>query len=77
MRGSYYGPYTGETYRFAEDVDIEHIVARSEAHDSGLCAADTFTRLAFASDPLNLAFIPPALNRDGKADKDVADGCRS
>ncbi len=63
MKGNYYSPYTGETYRFAEDVDIEHIVARSEAHDSGLCAADTFTRLTFASAPLSLAFAPLALNR--------------
>ena len=56
MGGRFYSPYTGETFNWAEDVDIEHIVARSEAHDSGLCAADAFTRLAFASDPLNLTF---------------------
>ncbi|MCY4409824.1 MAG: hypothetical protein OXC27_05140, partial [Caldilineaceae bacterium] len=56
MDGSFYSPYTGETFAWGEDVDIEHIVARSEAHDSGLCAADIFTRLAFASDPLNLTF---------------------
>ena len=29
----------------------EHMVARSEAHDSGLCAADPATRRRFASDP--------------------------
>ena len=73
MDGSFYSPYTGETFDWGEDVDIEHIVARSEAHDSGLCAADIFTRLAFASDPLNLTFASPAVNRDQKVAKDVAE----
>ena len=73
MEGSFYSPYTGETFAWGEDVDIEHIVARSEAHDSGLCAADIFTRLAFASDPLNLTFASPEVNRDQKVAKDVAE----
>ena len=73
MDGSFYSPYTGEMFDWGEDVDIEHIVARSEAHDSGLCAADIFTRLAFASDPLNLTFASPEVNRDQKVAKDVAE----
>ena len=73
MDGAFYSPYTGETFEWADEVDIEHIVARSEAHDSGLCAADIFTRLAFASDPLNLTFASPELNRDEKVAKDVAE----
>ena len=73
MDGAFYSPYTGETFDWADEVDIEHIVARSEAHDSGLCAADIFTRLAFASDPLNLTFASPELNRDEKVAKDVAE----
>ena len=73
MGGLYYSPYTGEVYDGAREVDIEHIVARSEAHDSGLCAADRFTRLAFASDYLNLTFAPSWLNRDVKAAKDLAE----
>ena len=73
MGGRFYSPYTGETFDWAEDVDIEHIVARSEAHDSGLCAADTFTRLAFASEPLNLTFASPEVNRDQKGGRDVAE----
>ena len=73
MDGLYYSPYTAQTYTDAREVDIEHIVARSEAHDSGLCAADRFTRLAFASDQLNLTFAPPWLNRDVKVAKDLAD----
>ena len=44
MGGIVYGPYTGRVFGGIRDTDIEHIVARSEAHDSGLCAADTATR---------------------------------
>ena len=36
-------------------------------------AADIFIRLAFASDPLNLTFASPQLNRDQKIAKDVAE----
>ena len=36
--GGIWSPYTGRTFASRRDTDIEHIVARSEAHDSGLCA---------------------------------------
>jgi len=42
--GGVYGPYTGRWFASPSDTDIEHMVARSEAHDSGLCAADLATR---------------------------------
>lgn len=35
--GRIYGPYTGAYFASIRETDIEHIVARSEAHDSGLC----------------------------------------
>ena len=54
MGGIVYGPYTGTWFDSTSETDIEHIVARSEAHDSGLCAADEATRRRFASDLLNL-----------------------
>ena len=38
----------GRVFDSLEETDIEHIVARSEAHDSGLCHADRETRRAFA-----------------------------
>ena len=44
MGGIIYGPYTGTWFASTSETDIEHIVARSEAHDSGLCAADAATR---------------------------------
>ena len=42
--GGVYGPYTGQWFANKSETDIEHMVARSEAHDSGLCAADNATR---------------------------------
>ena len=34
--GGIYSPYTGECFASQSDTDIEHMIARSEAHDSGL-----------------------------------------
>ena len=45
-----YGPYTGRWFDSTGETDIEHIVVRSEAHDSGLCGAGAATRRRFASD---------------------------
>ena len=41
--GGVYGPYTGRWFSSPRETDIEHVVARAEAHDSGLCAADPGT----------------------------------
>ena len=73
MGGIIYSPYTGEYFDGTDETDIEHIVARSEAHDSGLCDADADTRNAFASDLLNLTLVDPDLNRNEKVDKDAAE----
>ena len=50
--------------------DVEHIVALSEAHDSGLSAKQM---LDFSGDPLNLTVSMPRENRNVKSDKDAAD----
>lgn len=71
--GRIYGPYTGTYFSSIRETDIEHIVARSEAHDSGLCAADSNTRRAFASDLLNLTLASPSVNRHQKVDNDLAE----
>ena len=71
--GGVYGPYTGRWFGTIRETDIEHIVARSEAHDSGLCAADSATRSEFASDLLNLTLASPSVNRHQKVNKDVAE----
>ena len=58
--GRIYGPYTGTYFASTGETDIEHIVARSEAHDSGLCAVDSAARKAFGRDLLNLTLASPA-----------------
>ena len=53
--------------------DIEHVVALSEAHDSGLCAGDAATKRRFANDLLNLTLSDPAVNRYQKGAKDAGE----
>ena len=48
--GAVYGPYTGTCFSSTAETDIEHIVAASEAHDSGLFARDAATKARFARD---------------------------
>ena len=71
--GGVYGPYTGRWFASDSETDIEHIVARSEAHDSGLCAADAATKRRFATDLLNLTLAGPRVNRYQKVDNDAAE----
>ena len=71
--GGIYSPYTGECFDSKSETDIEHIVARSEAHDSGLCAVDAITRSQFSSDLDNLTLASPSMNRYQKVAKDAAD----
>ncbi|MCY4406091.1 MAG: excalibur calcium-binding domain-containing protein [Rhodospirillaceae bacterium] len=76
MGGRVYGPYTGRYFLSTRRTDIEHIVAVSEGHDSGLCAADQTVRRRFASDLLNLTLAAPEVNRcsgAGKCAHDAAD----
>ena len=71
--GRIYGPYNGRTFASIHETDIEHIVATSEAHDSGLCAANAEKRKRFATDLLNLTLADPTLNRQEKSGKDAAE----
>ena len=73
MNGLVYGPYTGTHFEDTSQTDIEHIVARSEVHDSGLCSADAETKKRFASDILNLTLASPEVNRHQKSAKDAAE----
>ena len=72
MGGRIYGPYSGRTFVRATETDIEHIVARSEAHDSGLCAAPAAVKRQFANDLLNITLADPDVNRSAKNDRDAA-----
>ena len=71
--GRVYGPYTDTCFASARETDIEHIVATSEAHDSGLCARDRATRARFATDLRNLTLASPRVNRHRKSGKDAAE----
>lgn len=73
MGGLIYGPYTGRPFASTDQTDIEHIIATSEAHDSGLCAATAETRRAFARDPLNLTLAGPEVNRQQKRNHDAGE----
>ena len=69
--GQIYGPYTGRCFADTSDTTIEHIVSRSEAHDSGLCSADAATKKEFSRDLLNLTLASPHVN-SVKGDRDAA-----
>ena len=71
--GAVFGPYTGTCFGTRKQTDIEHIVATSEAHDSGLCAADRGTRRRFAQDLRNLTLASPQVNRREKSGKDAGE----
>ena len=71
--GNVYGPYTDSCFASTRQTDIEHIVATSEAHDSGLCARNRATRARFAADLRNLTLASPRVNRHRKSGKDAAE----
>ena len=71
--GKMYSPYTGRCFTSLRQTDIEHIVARSEAHDSGMCSAGVETRRNFTSDLLNLTLASPQVNRNLKRHYDAAE----
>ena len=70
--GKIYSPYTGRCFNSVYETEIEHIVARSEAHDSGLCAESEDTRRAFANDLENLTLASSRINRQ-KGAKDAVE----
>ena len=64
-RGRVYIPYLGSYYEESEVksvATIEHIVARKNAHDSGLCNKSAGARKRFANDLLNITLAPSSLN---------------
>lgn len=62
LHGGLFSPYDGLCFPNFHYVDIEHIVARKEADESGMCDLPTSEREAFAIDLLNLTFAPGSLN---------------
>jgi hypothetical protein len=56
--------YTGEVYRKASLVDIDHVVSLKEAHDSGGARWSTEDKRRFANDTENLVVTGRWINRD-------------
>ena len=70
--GGIFSAYEDRCFDSYTEVDIDHLVARKEAHDSGLCAADAQTKLNFSNDLENIALTNPSINRS-KSARDPAD----
>ncbi|MFG2650857.1 HNH endonuclease family protein [Streptomyces sp. NPDC048436] len=67
-------PYTGKDVTFTRgrsQVDIDHLVALSDAWQKGAGKWQPSKRIAFANDPLNLLAVDAGPNR-GKGDGDTA-----
>ncbi len=71
--GRIYSPYDGRYFSSIFETHIEHVVARSEAHDSGLCSASPEARMEFAKDLLNLTLASPYLNQRVKQHYDAGE----
>nr|WP_188269093.1 MULTISPECIES: HNH endonuclease family protein [unclassified Streptomyces] len=69
-----YDPYTGTSISYVRGrskVDIDHVVALSDAWQKGAAKWSTKTRREFANDPLNLLAVDSSTNRR-KSDGDTA-----
>ena len=75
VTGTLADPYTATTINFVKgdgsSVDIDHVVALSDAWQTGAFAWDEATRTSLANDPLNLLAVDYSANRQ-KGDSDAA-----
>lgn len=77
LRGTFHDPYTGKSIEFQRGQDtstavqIDHVVALSDAWQKGAQQWDAQARLEFANDPLNLMASDGPTN-GSKGDKDAA-----
>src|SRR4051794_29036286 len=72
--GTLADPYTGTLIQYVrgnDTVDIDHVVALSNAWQTGAFGWDVRKRAAFANDPVNLLAVDSSLNRQ-KGDADTA-----
>lgn len=74
VSGTLQDPYTGKTIKFqrgeqtSDDVQIDHVVALSDAWQKGAQALSSDERVRFANDSLNLLAV------DGKTNNEKGDG---
>lgn len=66
--GLWIDPYTGETFRDASRLDIDHLVPLRHAHAQGAAQWNRQQRRAFANDPDNLIAVSAGANRRKGAD---------
>jgi Protein of unknown function (DUF1524)/Excalibur calcium-binding domain len=75
LAGTLSDPYTRQAIRFvrgaADEVDIDHLVALSDAWQKGAQSWPAAKRIAFANDPMNLQATDFSANRQ-KGDADAA-----
>jgi hypothetical protein len=77
LTGTLHDPYTGETIAFArgqgtsDKVQIDHVVALSDAWQTGAQQLDATAREMLATDPLNLLAVKGVVNQS-KSDGDAA-----
>ncbi|CAB4721350.1 unannotated protein [freshwater metagenome] len=77
LSGLLIDPYSGESINFlrgvatSSEVQIDHVVALSNAWQTGAFKLSADTRKAFANDPLNLLAVKGSLNSQ-KSDGDAA-----
>lgn len=74
ITGSLLDPYSGKIITFSSTkstIDIDHVVALSNAWQTGAAHFDKIKRQQIANDPLNLLSVDSSLNRQ-KGDGDAA-----
>jgi Protein of unknown function (DUF1524) len=77
LTGTLHDPYTGDTIAFtrgqgtSDEVQIDHVVALSDAWQTGAQQLDAQTREMIATDPLNLLAVKGVTNQS-KGDGDAA-----
>jgi len=61
--GEWVGPYSGNTYSLASDLDLDHIVPLAYAHHHGASGWTREQKKRFANDPENLLLVDDSLNQ--------------
>jgi hypothetical protein len=61
--GEWAGPYSGEIFRSARDIDIDHVIPLNYASQNGGFSWSLQKKEAFANDPLNLLAVSSTENR--------------
>jgi hypothetical protein len=63
VTGKWLGPYTGQTFLQASDLDIDHVVPLAYAHRNGGASWDKERKMEFANDPDNLLAVDDSTNQ--------------